>query len=233
MPSSTRGYANGLDGFVVSDLDLGIPPSVGRGYDVVLAADVLEHVRHPERLLGECAAVPPRTGVDHRQRAELRPLVSALARGGGRLRLRPARDPRRGTRALLHPSQLRAVGRRRRAGGAPARRHRHADRGARPPRRPARTGRPTIERAQNAAVALRPTLFAYQFVYELAAVTPTDQRPAAIGNEDDEPQARGGARRAGRRGIDPLCVISDAYAASTTKATASTTRPPPRRRASA
>jgi hypothetical protein len=36
--------------------------------------------------------------------------------------------------------------------------------------------RPAIERAQNAAVALRPTLFAYQFVYELRPLTRPDER---------------------------------------------------------
>ncbi len=42
-----------LDRFVAADLEHGIPPEVGDGYDVVLAADVLEHVRWPERLLGD------------------------------------------------------------------------------------------------------------------------------------------------------------------------------------
>jgi 2-polyprenyl-3-methyl-5-hydroxy-6-metoxy-1,4-benzoquinol methylase len=37
--------------FVAADLDAGIPAEAGTGYDVVLAADVLEHLREPERLL--------------------------------------------------------------------------------------------------------------------------------------------------------------------------------------
>jgi hypothetical protein len=37
-----EGAGDRLDGFVVSDLNHGIPPSVGRGYDVVLAADVID-----------------------------------------------------------------------------------------------------------------------------------------------------------------------------------------------
>jgi len=37
--------------FVQADLDQGIPAEVGTGFDTVLAADVLEHVREPERLL--------------------------------------------------------------------------------------------------------------------------------------------------------------------------------------
>jgi 2-polyprenyl-3-methyl-5-hydroxy-6-metoxy-1,4-benzoquinol methylase len=37
--------------FLSADLDAGIPAEAGSGYDVVLAADVLEHLREPERLL--------------------------------------------------------------------------------------------------------------------------------------------------------------------------------------
>jgi 2-polyprenyl-3-methyl-5-hydroxy-6-metoxy-1,4-benzoquinol methylase len=40
-----------VDQFIVADLDAGIPDEVGDGYDIVLAADVLEHVREPDRLL--------------------------------------------------------------------------------------------------------------------------------------------------------------------------------------
>jgi glycosyltransferase involved in cell wall biosynthesis len=40
-----------LDRFIAADLDQGIPPEAGDGYDVVLAADVLEHVRQPDALL--------------------------------------------------------------------------------------------------------------------------------------------------------------------------------------
>ncbi len=39
------------DQFVQADLDAGLPDEVLGGYDVILAADVLEHVRDPERLL--------------------------------------------------------------------------------------------------------------------------------------------------------------------------------------
>jgi glycosyltransferase involved in cell wall biosynthesis len=37
--------------FIEANLDAGIPAEAGGGYDVVLAADVLEHLREPERLL--------------------------------------------------------------------------------------------------------------------------------------------------------------------------------------
>lgn len=46
-----------LDQFVRANLDEGIPSSVGTGYDVVIAGDVLEHVRHPDLLLGQIREV--------------------------------------------------------------------------------------------------------------------------------------------------------------------------------
>ena len=42
-----------VDRFIEADLDAGIPESVGTDYDVIVAADVLEHVRHPERVLAD------------------------------------------------------------------------------------------------------------------------------------------------------------------------------------
>lgn len=45
-----------LDRFLVADLDHGIPTDAGRDFDVVLAADVLEHVRDPARLLLDARA---------------------------------------------------------------------------------------------------------------------------------------------------------------------------------
>ncbi|MDZ7732907.1 MAG: bifunctional glycosyltransferase/class I SAM-dependent methyltransferase [Acidimicrobiia bacterium] len=40
-----------LDRFVRADLDGGLPAAVGEDYDIVVAADVLEHLRNPEALL--------------------------------------------------------------------------------------------------------------------------------------------------------------------------------------
>src|SRR5207244_86794 len=47
------GVRSRTDVFVQTDLDLGVPEEAGAGFDVVVAADVLEHVRDSERLLRE------------------------------------------------------------------------------------------------------------------------------------------------------------------------------------
>lgn len=51
------GIEDAVDAFVQGDLDEGIPAEVGVGYDVVLAADVIEHVRDPDAMLRAIAAV--------------------------------------------------------------------------------------------------------------------------------------------------------------------------------
>jgi glycosyltransferase involved in cell wall biosynthesis len=47
------GVADRVDEFVEADLNLGLPEGVGSGFDVIVAADVLEHVMDPERLLAD------------------------------------------------------------------------------------------------------------------------------------------------------------------------------------
>lgn len=42
-----------VERFVKADLDEGLPPEVGDGFDVVLAADVFEHLRDPGKLMRE------------------------------------------------------------------------------------------------------------------------------------------------------------------------------------
>ena len=51
--SAADGVEQRMTRFVRADLDHGLPESVGDGFDVIVAADVLEHVREPARLLGE------------------------------------------------------------------------------------------------------------------------------------------------------------------------------------
>jgi glycosyltransferase involved in cell wall biosynthesis len=47
------GVRERTDSFVRADIDAGVPAEVGDGFDAVIAADVLEHVRDPEALLKE------------------------------------------------------------------------------------------------------------------------------------------------------------------------------------
>ena len=56
------GVRDRVDDFFLSDLEDGIAEEVGGDYDVVVAADVIEHVRYPERLLRQMAEVLSPTG---------------------------------------------------------------------------------------------------------------------------------------------------------------------------
>ena len=75
-------------------------------FDVILCADVLEHVRHPEALMAELHELLAPRGrliASVPNFAHWYPRARTAARA---VRLRPAGHPRRGPRALLHPSQL-------------------------------------------------------------------------------------------------------------------------------
>jgi glycosyltransferase involved in cell wall biosynthesis len=51
------GVRDRVDDFVAGNLEDGIPAAVGSGFDVVVAADVIEHVSRPAELLRQMAAV--------------------------------------------------------------------------------------------------------------------------------------------------------------------------------
>ena len=57
------GVRTRLDRFVEGDLERGIPKEAGRNYDVVVAADVVEHVSAPERIMEEIHLVVRPGGV--------------------------------------------------------------------------------------------------------------------------------------------------------------------------
>ena len=57
------GVHDRVDTFIQADLTHGIPQTAGRDFDVVLAADVLEHVPEPESLLRGAAALLKPNGV--------------------------------------------------------------------------------------------------------------------------------------------------------------------------
>jgi glycosyltransferase involved in cell wall biosynthesis len=61
--AASDGVKDRVDQFVQADLDDGIPPDVTGPFDVVIAADVLEHVRRPELLLDELRGLLSPSGV--------------------------------------------------------------------------------------------------------------------------------------------------------------------------
>jgi SAM-dependent methyltransferase len=56
------GVRERTDAFFKADLNEGIPSAVGDGFDIVLAADVLEHVVNPGSLIGQARDVLAPTG---------------------------------------------------------------------------------------------------------------------------------------------------------------------------
>jgi glycosyltransferase involved in cell wall biosynthesis len=165
------GVRDRLDDFVLADLDRGLPAETGDGFDVVIAADVLEHVREPERILADVrdrlapggslvTSVPnfghwyPRARVaagrfDYDRRG-------ILDRGHLRFFTRHSFE------RLVAASGYRV--RRYESVGTPfevVERGRQSD-GSRPSR-----VRRTAQKLDRAGVILWPTLFAYQFLYEL------------------------------------------------------------------
>ncbi len=168
------GVTERVDRFVAGDLDRGIPDAVGGDFDVVVAADVLEHVREPERLL---------VGIKSRLARGGAVVISVPNFGHWYVRLRVALGrfdyDRRG---ILDRGHLRFFTRRSferllaRCGYAVRRREaltlplEVAHRRGGPDARPAPTGSSAaslLHRVDRLATALRPTLFAYQFLYEV------------------------------------------------------------------
>ncbi|MFZ4584106.1 MAG: methyltransferase domain-containing protein [Acidimicrobiia bacterium] len=162
-----------LNDFYEADLDRGIPDEVGSDYDIVLCADVLEHVRDPEHLLREAAArlrpggtimasVPnfghwyPRTRVafglfDYDRRGIL---------DNGHVRF----FTRRSFEHVIGRAGLQV--RRREAVGLPLQ---VVERGGQTGQGSGGLAR-AVSRVDELAVAVRPTLFGYQFLYEVEAV---------------------------------------------------------------
>jgi 2-polyprenyl-3-methyl-5-hydroxy-6-metoxy-1,4-benzoquinol methylase len=166
------GVRDRVDRFVPGDLEDGIPADAGKDFDVVVAADVFEHVRDPGRLLEQCAGVLAPGGV-------VITSVPNFAHWYPRLRvLAGVFDYDR--RGILDQDHVRFFTRRSferlvtRAGFEVARREAvgspievtERGAGAEHPEgeRPARSIAATVD---GVLVGLRPTLFAYQFLYEL------------------------------------------------------------------
>jgi glycosyltransferase involved in cell wall biosynthesis len=174
-----------LDRLVVADLDRGIPAEAGGGYDVVVAADVLEHLRSPERLLADArtrlapggsviASVPnfahwyPRARVvlgrfDYDRRGIL---------DRGHLRF----FTRRSFERLADRQQYKV--RRREALGLPVE---VLNRGGGEANGGAGSGAGLARRLNLASVSVSPSLFAYQLLYELEPAPATAVVPTVTG----------------------------------------------------
>ncbi|MCB1040399.1 MAG: methyltransferase domain-containing protein [Acidimicrobiales bacterium] len=165
------GVRDRLRDFYEADLEKGIPSAVGDGYDTVVAADVLEHVRDPRATLDQIRDV-------------LRPggtLIASIPNFGhwyprGRVALglfdydaRGILDrdhvrffTRRSFERLLESAgwQVRRV----EATGIPLG---VVERGAAPDAAAPGTARTVLGKVSRAATVVRPQLFGYQFIYEL------------------------------------------------------------------
>ena len=162
------GVRRRVDRFVQADLDAGLPEAVtaARPYDVVLAADVLEHVRSPEDLLDEIRGVlvpggtlllsVPNFGHWYSRGRTTLGLFDYDQRGildNGHVRFMM----RRGLRRRLHRAGFSIV--REHATGLPLEVLSH---------RRGRLSR-AVRGLDRLAVKGRPTLFGYQFVYQCEA----------------------------------------------------------------
>lgn len=169
----SEGVEARLDGFIAADLDQGVPPEVVAAgpYDVVVAADVIEHVRRPEQVLDDLHAVLAPGGV-------VVASIPNFAHWYPRLRVLAGRfDYDR--RGILDATHLRFFTHRsferlaRERGWRVARKgvtglplevvERGADEEA-----PTEGGlRRALRRVDGAALRARPSLFAYQLLYQL------------------------------------------------------------------
>ncbi|HEX5586100.1 MAG TPA: glycosyltransferase [Acidimicrobiia bacterium] len=164
------GVADRVDRFVEADLAGGIPSEVGDGYDIVIAPDVLERVREPDQLLEQCRDVlapggrvvvtVPNFGHWYPRLRVVGGFFDYDSRGildAGHLRF----FTRASFERLVRSSSLRVC--RRDAVGTPRQVLRRGTGG------PDANG--TLARAltwlDDVLVAVRPTLFGYQFLYEL------------------------------------------------------------------
>jgi 2-polyprenyl-3-methyl-5-hydroxy-6-metoxy-1,4-benzoquinol methylase len=175
------GVAARMERFVQADLERGLPDEVGDGFDVVIAADVIEHVRNPQALLIDMAA---RLRTGGTVIASVPNISHWYPRGRTALGLFDYDQ-----RGILDATHLRFFTRRSfvrlaaQAGLYPSnRRHTGLPFDALGVRTGAGPGR-IAALGDRALVRVWPTMFAYQFVYELD-VNPAfePELPAATGD---------------------------------------------------
>jgi glycosyltransferase involved in cell wall biosynthesis len=165
------GVKERVDRFVEADLERGVPPEVGEPFDVVLAADVLEHVRSPGRILEDVRSVLAPGGslmVSVPNFGHWYPRTRvALGRFDYDRRGILDRDhvrffTRRSFERLVTEGKFRVV--RRSGTGAPLE---VIDRGSNGQHAGSGSVARILSHIDRATVAARPQLFAYQFIYEL------------------------------------------------------------------
>jgi glycosyltransferase involved in cell wall biosynthesis len=161
------GVGQRLDGFIEADLNEGLPPNIGHDFDVVVGADVFEHLVDPARLLMQLRDVLAPRGV-------VVASVPNIAHWYPRLRILLGHfDYER--RGIFDAGHLRFFTRKsfeRMAKGAGMRVRRRASTGL--PVEVAQRGGPapgrlmgTVAAVDRMGLALSPTLFSYQLLFEL------------------------------------------------------------------
>jgi glycosyltransferase involved in cell wall biosynthesis len=174
------GVADRLDEFVVADLNQGLPAGISKDFDVVIAADVFEHLAEPEQLLAQLRYVLAPTGV-------VVACVPNMAHWYPRLRVLFGRfDYER--RGIFDRGHLRFFTQRsfeRMAKRAGMRVRRRSNSGL--PVEVAERGGPAPSRVMSAisgvdklGLALLPSLFSYQLLFEL--------EPLERGRTEDQSQ---------------------------------------------
>lgn len=165
------GVKERVDTFVEADLEEGVPPEVGGPFDVIVATDVLEHVRRPEQVLDGARSLLAPGG-------SLIVSVPNFGHWYPRLRVGVGRFDydRRGILDRDHVRFFtkRSVERLIDDGGFTVRRHvgtglplEVTDRGGQGQGPGSGSLADVVSKVDRVAVAARPQLFAYQLLYEL------------------------------------------------------------------
>jgi methionine biosynthesis protein MetW len=184
--AAAEGVKDCVDQFVQHDLDAGLPPEVEGPFDAIIAADVLEHVRRPEHILDEAREVLAPGGV-------LVASIPNFAHWYPRLRVLSGRfDYDR--RGILDRTHLRFFTQRsferlvRERGWRVVRRtvtglplevveRGGADGDGDGASEGEGTLRRAVRRVDRVSTRVRPSLFAYQLIYELAPERPAGRKP--------------------------------------------------------
>ncbi len=192
-----------VDRFIHADLDQGLPPVIASAgpFDVVLAADVLEHLRQPERLLEQARGVLAEHGV----------LIASVPNFGhwyarGRTALGLFDYDQRGVLDRDHVRLFTRRSFRRLLGTSGFEITQHAATGLPLEVLTERSGRAValLRAVDRLSVSARPTLFGYQFVavcQPRPGVAVRTLAPHRQTNASNAREARAGSEAPGRSGL--------------------------------